>query len=105
MRAGASMIITYGARHARALADRRMSRSSSAALFERARRVTPGGVHSPVRAFRGVGGVPRFIREAAGGRDLIDVDGNSYIDFCMSWGPLIFGHQDPDVRSRAVEAR
>jgi glutamate-1-semialdehyde 2,1-aminomutase len=74
----------------------------SAALFERARRVTPGGVHSPVRAFRGVGGIPRFIREASGSR-LIDVDGNSYIDFCMSWGPLIFGHQDPDVRA-AVEA-
>ena len=46
-----------------------------------------------MRAFRGVGGVPRFIREAAGSR-LIDVDGNIYIDFCMSWGPLIFGHQD-----------
>jgi glutamate-1-semialdehyde 2,1-aminomutase len=78
-----------------------MKSARSAALFERARRVTPGGVHSPVRAFRGVGGVPRFIREAAGSR-LIDVDGNIYIDFCMSWGPLIFGHQDPDVRA-AVE--
>ncbi len=79
----------------------RMKSERSAALFERARRVTPGGVHSPVRAFRGVGGVPRFIREATGSR-LIDVDGNIYIDFCMSWGPLIFGHQDPHVRA-AVE--
>ncbi|HKE44241.1 MAG TPA: glutamate-1-semialdehyde 2,1-aminomutase [Steroidobacteraceae bacterium] len=78
-----------------------MKSERSAALFERARRVTPGGVHSPVRAFRGVGGVPRFIREAAGSR-LIDVDGNIYIDFCMSWGPLIFGHQDSHVRA-AVE--
>jgi len=79
-----------------------MKSDRSAALFERARRVTPGGVHSPVRAFRGVGGVPRFIREAAGSR-LIDVDGNIYVDFCMSWGPLIFGHQDSDVRA-AVES-
>ena len=59
-------------------------------------------MHSPVRAFRGVGGVPRFIREARGSR-MTDVDGNSFIDFCMSFGPLIFGHQDPDVRA-AVEA-
>lgn len=79
-----------------------MKSERSAALFERARRVTPGGVHSPVRAFRGVGGVPRFIREATGSR-LIDVDGNIYVDFCMSWGPLIFGHQDSHVRA-AVES-
>jgi len=79
-----------------------MSSATSEALFERARRVIPGGVHSPVRAFRGVGGVPRFIREARGSR-MTDVDGNSFIDFCMSFGPLIFGHQDPDVRA-AVEA-
>ncbi len=79
-----------------------MSTATSEALFERARRVTPGGVHSPVRAFRGVGGVPRFIREARGSR-MTDVDGNSFIDFCMSFGPLIFGHQDPDVRV-AVES-
>jgi glutamate-1-semialdehyde 2,1-aminomutase len=79
-----------------------MSTATSEALFERARRVTPGGVHSPVRAFRGVGGVPRFIREARGSR-MTDVDGNSFIDFCMSFGPLIFGHQDPDVRA-AVES-
>jgi glutamate-1-semialdehyde 2,1-aminomutase len=78
-----------------------MNTATSAALFERARRVTPGGVHSPVRAFRGVGGVPRFIREARGSR-MTDVDGNTFVDFCMSFGPLIFGHQDPDVRA-AVE--
>ena len=79
-----------------------MNTAASEALFQRARRVTPGGVHSPVRAFRGVGGVPRFIRDARGSR-MTDVDGNSFIDFCMSFGPLIFGHQDPDVRA-AVEA-
>lgn len=80
-----------------------MNTSSSAALFNRALKVSPGGVHSPVRAFRGVGGPPRFIREAHGSR-IVDVDGNSYIDFCMSWGPLLFGHQDPDVRAAVDEA-
>jgi glutamate-1-semialdehyde 2,1-aminomutase len=80
-----------------------MSTAISEALFERARRVTPGGVHSPVRAFRGVGGVPRFIREARGSR-MTDVDGNSFIDFCMSFGPLIFGHQDPAVREAVDSA-
>ena len=74
--------------------------SESERLFERAKRVAPGGVHSPVRGFRGVGGTPRFIR-SAGGAHLEDVDGNRYLDFCMSWGPLIFGHQDPEV-SEAV---
>jgi glutamate-1-semialdehyde 2,1-aminomutase len=77
--------------------------ATSQALFERACKVAPGGVHSPVRAFRGVGGVPRFIREAKGSQ-LIDVDGNRYIDYCMSWGPLIFGHQDPDVREATLAA-
>ena len=82
-----------------------MTRSTrtSQALFERALRVAPGGVHSPVRAFRGVGGVPRFIREASGCR-LVDADGNTYIDFCMSWGPLLFGHQDPEVRAATLDA-
>jgi glutamate-1-semialdehyde 2,1-aminomutase len=68
----------------------------SSELFERSKRVSPGGVHSPVRGFRGVGGVPRFM-EAAQGAELVDVDGNRYVDFCMSWGPLLFGHQDPEV--------
>jgi glutamate-1-semialdehyde 2,1-aminomutase len=77
--------------------------ATSEALFERASRVSPGGVHSPVRAFRGVGGIPRFIREARGAR-LTDIDDNTYIDFCMSWGPLIFGHQDAEVREAALAA-
>lgn len=65
-------------------------------LFERAKKVSPGGVHSPVRGFRGVGGSPIFIKSAKGSH-LTDVDGNQYIDFCMSWGPLLFGHQDPEI--------
>ncbi len=72
-------------------------------LFERSKKVTPGGVHSPVRAFRGVGGTPRFI-ESAQGVYLKDVDGNSYIDYCMSWGPLIFGHQDEEIAYAVKEA-
>jgi len=68
----------------------------SAALFEAARRVMPGGVSSPVRAFRGVGGIPRFI-ERGEGPYLFDVDGNRYIDYVLSWGPLALGHAHPDV--------
>ncbi len=73
-----------------------MNHQKSEAFFERAKRVAPGGVHSPVRGFRGVGGTPVFIEWAKGAR-LYDVDGNEYIDFCMSWGPLLFGHQDPEI--------
>jgi glutamate-1-semialdehyde 2,1-aminomutase len=58
--------------------------------------VTPGGVNSPVRAFRGVGGTPRFIARGEGSR-LIDVDGNSYIDYICSWGPLLLGHRPQPV--------
>ena len=72
-------------------------------LFARARQVTPGGVHSPVRSFAGVGGTPPFI-ESGSGAYLTDVDGNRYVDFCMSWGPLIFGHHDPDIAAAAQAA-
>lgn len=65
-------------------------------LLALASRVIPGGVNSPVRAFKSVGGVPRFI-ERGEGSYLYDVDGNKYLDFCCSWGPLILGHADPDV--------
>jgi glutamate-1-semialdehyde 2,1-aminomutase len=68
----------------------------STALFERARMLIPGGVNSPVRAFRGVGGTPRFIVRGEGSR-LIDADGNSYIDYVGSWGPLLLGHRHPAV--------
>src|SRR5438067_4121306 len=73
------------------------------ALFSRALRVTPGGVHSPVRAFRSVGGTPIFFERGAGAR-LYDVDGRASIDFCQSFGPLILGHADPDVVSTVREA-
>ena len=65
-------------------------------MFEEAKRLIPGGVNSPVRAFRGVGGTPRFIARGAGSR-VWDVDGNSYIDYVASWGPLILGHAHPSV--------
>ena len=65
-------------------------------LFTRAQNVIPGGVNSPVRAFRAVGGTPIFIREASGSK-IIDTDGNSYIDYVCSWGPMILGHSHPVV--------
>src|SRR3954468_119227 len=68
----------------------------SEALFARASAVTPGGVNSPVRAFRAVGGTPRFIRSASGPR-LIDVDGREYVDLVGSWGPMLLGHAHPEV--------
>jgi glutamate-1-semialdehyde 2,1-aminomutase len=71
-----------------------MTRSES--LFERAQRSIPGGVNSPVRAFRAVGGVPRFIA-SANGAWLVDVDGRRYVDYVGSWGPMILGHQHPAV--------
>src|ERR671925_1063499 len=60
-------------------------------LFARASQILPGGVDSPVRAFQAVGGAPLFIRRASGST-LEDVDGNTFIDYVMSWGPLIHGH-------------
>ena len=72
-------------------------------LFEKSKTIVPGGVHSPVRAFRGVGGTPRFMQHASG-VELEDVDGNRYIDFCMSWGPLILGHQDPEILDAVRES-
>jgi glutamate-1-semialdehyde 2,1-aminomutase len=65
-------------------------------LMEQASTVTPGGVNSPVRAFKSVGGTPRFIDRGEGAY-LYDVDGNRYLDFCCSWGPLILGHADSDI--------
>ncbi len=73
-----------------------MSDPTSKLLFERAQRVMPGGVNSPVRAFRAVGGEPVFIREAQGAT-LIGADGKQYVDYVGSWGPMILGHADPAV--------
>ena len=74
----------------------------STALFAEAQRLIPGGVNSPVRAFRGVGGVPRFIARGEGAH-LLDVDGNRYIDYVLSWGPLILGHAHPHVITAVTE--
>jgi len=76
-----------------------MQTTHSAALFDRARQLIPGGVNSPVRAFKAVGGQPLFIERGAGAY-LYDADGNRYIDYVCSWGPLILGHAHP----RVVEA-
>ena len=71
-------------------------RDLSAELFARAVELIPGGVNSPVRAFRGVGGTPRFIKSAQGAT-MTDVDGRTFIDYVGSWGPMILGHADPEV--------
>ncbi len=76
--------------------------SKSESLFERAKKVSPGGVQSPVRAFKGLGQAPLFFKEAKGAK-LYSVDGDEYIDFCQSFGPLILGHRDPDVSARVEE--
>ena len=82
-----------------------MRTTKSTRLFSRALRILPGGVDSPVRAFKSVGGTPLFVRRAYGSR-LEDVDGNTFIDYVMSWGPLIHGHAPPGlVRSLATRAK
>lgn len=73
-----------------------MKTTRSKQLFDEAQRSIPGGVNSPVRAFRSVGGYPLFIKRAKGSR-LYDVDGNSFIDYVLSWGPMILGHAPAPV--------
>ena len=81
-----------------------MPRTTSAALFQRARGCTPGGVNSPVRAFRGVGGDPVFIARGDGAH-IFDVDGNRYIDYVASWGPMLQGHAfEPVVAAVSAQA-
>ena len=77
--------------------------ATNAALFERARGVIPGGVNSPVRAFRAVGGTPRFIARAEGAW-LVDAEGKRYIDYIGSWGPMILGHRHPAVEEAVHRA-
>lgn len=79
-----------------------INRSKSAELFEEAKKYFPGGVNSPVRAFKSVSGPPLFIKEGDGSR-FLDEDGNTYLDFCCSWGPLILGHNNDKVRNFVVE--
>jgi glutamate-1-semialdehyde 2,1-aminomutase len=80
-----------------------MAYDKSIAAFEEAYKVIPGGVDSPVRAFSGVEGTPPFIDRGEGGY-LYDIDGNRYIDFVQSWGPLIFGHCDADIEAAVMKA-
>ncbi len=75
----------------------------SARLFEQARHTIPGGVNSPVRAFNGVGGTPRFIARADGAY-LYDVDGRGYIDYIGSWGPMLLGHNHPTIKEAVLAA-
>ncbi len=80
-----------------------MNRSGSERAFAAAKQVIPGGVNSTVRAFKAVGGTPVFVREAQGAY-LTDVDGNRYLDYVLSWGPMILGHADPLVVEAIREA-
>jgi glutamate-1-semialdehyde 2,1-aminomutase len=74
----------------------KLNLKKSKALFNKAKRIMPGGVNSPVRAFKSVGGTPLFI-ESAKGSKIYDVDGNEYIDYVQSWGPMIVGHSHPKI--------
>jgi glutamate-1-semialdehyde 2,1-aminomutase len=80
-----------------------MSTTRSEALLARGQHLIPGGVNSPVRAFRSVGGTPRFIARAQGAR-LFDVDGNEFIDYIGSWGPMLIGHRHPDILAAIEKA-
>ena len=80
-----------------------MNTENSKKAFEKAQQVIPGGVDSPVRAFKSVGGTPIFI-ERGEGAYLVDVDGNRYVDFVQSWGPLIFGHCDKTIEFAVMDA-
>lgn len=76
---------------------------NSEQLFEKSKKYVPGGVHSPVRSFKGLHTTPRFMNRA-NGAFIWDEENHDYIDFCMSFGPLILGHQDPDVKKAIVQA-
>lgn len=80
-----------------------MTRATSAQLYEEALQYFPGGVNSPVRAFKSVGGTPLFI-DRGEGPFIWDADGQRYIDFNASWGPMILGHNHPKVREEIIQA-
>jgi len=80
-----------------------MNHSKSQALFQHAQEIIPGGVNSPVRAFKSVGGQPVFIARGQGSH-IFDVDGNEYIDYVGSWGPLLLGHRHPEIVQALTEA-
>ena len=80
-----------------------MSTEASNRAFDEAQEYIPGGVNSPVRAFKSVGGTPLFIKEGNGGK-MTDIDDNTYVDYVQSWGPLIFGHRDESIEAAVIEA-
>ncbi|CAI6151793.1 MAG: Glutamate-1-semialdehyde 2,1-aminomutase [uncultured Sulfurimonas sp.] len=80
-----------------------MSTNASIKAFQEAQNLIPGGVNSPVRAFSSVGGTPIFIEQGEGAY-LTDIDGNKYVDFVQSWGPLIFGHRDESIEAAVIKA-
>ena len=80
-----------------------MNTTNSSALFARAKELIPGGVNSPVRAFRSVGADPLFITKASGCR-ITDADGNEFIDYVGSWGPMILGHCRPEIVKAVQDA-
>lgn len=82
--------------------EQRIPREKSAELFAEAKQYFPGGVNSPVRAFKSVSGPPLFIKQGNGSR-MIDEDDNEYLDFCCSWGPLIHGHNNDHIRETVME--
>ena len=73
----------------------------SSIQFEKAKKLIPGGVNSPVRSFKSVGGVPRFIKKASGSK-IVDLDDNVYTDYCMSWGALLFGHSRKEIINSVI---
>src|ERR1700753_3081379 len=79
-----------------------ISREKSAELYAKAKTYFPGGVNSPVRAFKSVYGTPLFIKRGDGCH-IWDADGNKFIDFCCSWGPLILGHHNPQVWAKVTQ--
>jgi 4-aminobutyrate aminotransferase-like enzyme len=91
---GAAVVTAHQGQQPETFQEALMTRSHD--LFTEAREMIPGGVNSPVRAFRGVGGDPVFV-ERAEGAWLIDADGRRYVDYVGSWGPMIVGHAHPDV--------
>ena len=92
-RAGADLIITYHAKDAKSWLNPTLNETKSKTLFERAKKILPGGVNSPVRAFEPY---PFFV-ECAQGSKMYDADGKAYVDYCMAYGALLLGHANPEI--------
>ena len=103
-RAGAQIYLTYYAKElAKCMDEGRIADGLSEELFDRAVKVIPGGVNSPVRAYGAIGIAPRFI-DRADGCHIYDVDGKEYVDYIDSWGPMILGHNFPEVKESVLKA-